>query len=126
MLGCSRLLTLAQRIDPHRADVYAARFAERITPDTQAFAYAVLLASAYPALAATLEASPEIVETISAEGHQVTRDQPGLRRGCGQGSVTTEIRITSFANCVVLLLKRGSGLRCASFCRRRSEVPMST
>ncbi len=78
MLCCSRLLTLAQRIDRHRADVYAARFSERLTPDTNAFAYAVLLASAYPALGATLEASPEFVQTIAAEGHQVARDHAGL------------------------------------------------
>lgn len=78
MVGCSRLLTLARRIDPHRADVYATRFAERIAPGSQAFAYAVLLASAYPALSAMIEAAPEIVETISAEGHQVARDHASL------------------------------------------------
>lgn len=78
MVGCPRLLTLARRIDPHRADVYADRFSQRIVPDTQAFAFAVLVASAHPALAAVIEASPEIVRTISADGHQVARDHASL------------------------------------------------
>lgn len=78
MPGPSRLLTLAQRIDPQRADVYAARMAERIATDTPAYAYAVLLATAYPALTATIESSPEIVETIAIEGHRFTRDHAGL------------------------------------------------
>lgn len=78
MPGRSRLLTLATRIDPQRADVYVARMAERIAPDSPAFAYAVLLACAYPALTGMIESSPEIVETIAAEGHQVARDHAGL------------------------------------------------
>lgn len=74
----SRLLALAQRIDRQRAEIHAARFAERIAPGTQAFACAVLLASAYPALAPSIERSPEIVEAIAAEGHQAPRDRAGL------------------------------------------------
>lgn len=74
----SRLLTLAQRIDPHRAAVFSERLSERIHPETPAFAYAVLLASAYPALGSVVESCPEIVETISAEGHRIARDHAGL------------------------------------------------
>jgi glutamate-ammonia-ligase adenylyltransferase len=78
MPGRSRLVTFAHRIDPHRASVYSARMAERFDPNSPAFAYAVLLSSAYPALTATIESSPEIVATIAAEGHQGTRDHAGL------------------------------------------------
>ncbi|MRG91529.1 bifunctional [glutamate--ammonia ligase]-adenylyl-L-tyrosine phosphorylase/[glutamate--ammonia-ligase] adenylyltransferase [Polyangium spumosum] len=79
MLRRSRLQALAQRIDRRRAEIYAARFAEQLEPGTVGFLLAVLLASAYPALAPALEASPEIVVTIAAEGHQAARDHAGLR-----------------------------------------------
>ncbi|MDI1481269.1 bifunctional [glutamate--ammonia ligase]-adenylyl-L-tyrosine phosphorylase/[glutamate--ammonia-ligase] adenylyltransferase [Polyangium sp. y55x31] len=78
MLRRSRLHALAQRIDRRRAEIYAARFAERLESGSVEFALAVLLASAYPGLAPALEASPEIVVTIAAEGHQAARDHAGL------------------------------------------------
>ncbi|HRI71542.1 MAG TPA: bifunctional [glutamate--ammonia ligase]-adenylyl-L-tyrosine phosphorylase/[glutamate--ammonia-ligase] adenylyltransferase, partial [Polyangium sp.] len=78
MPGRSRLLALAQRIDPQRAAVYTTRLAERMDPHAPGFAYAVLLASAYPALTAAIESSPEIVETIITEGHRTSRDHAGL------------------------------------------------
>jgi len=77
----SRLLALAQRIDRRRAETYASRFAERLgsaDAENHAFAFGVLLASAYPALAPVLEATPEIASSIAAEGHEVARDRAGL------------------------------------------------
>ena len=78
MPTASRLLTLAQRIDPHRAAVFSERLCEKIDAKSAAFAYAVLLASAYPALAGVIESSPEIVETIVTDGHRIARDHAGL------------------------------------------------
>ncbi|UQA55213.1 bifunctional [glutamate--ammonia ligase]-adenylyl-L-tyrosine phosphorylase/[glutamate--ammonia-ligase] adenylyltransferase [Polyangium aurulentum] len=86
----SRIPALAHRIDRRRAEAFATRFSQRLVPGSQAYELAVLIASAYPALAGTLEAAPEIIETIAAEGHQAARDRSGLmarlRARIGEGA----------------------------------------
>jgi glutamate-ammonia-ligase adenylyltransferase len=74
----SRIHALAHRIDRKRAELFEARFADRLPAGSQAHGFAVLLASAYPALAGTLEVSPDIAATIAAEGHQTARDRANL------------------------------------------------
>jgi glutamate-ammonia-ligase adenylyltransferase len=79
----SRLIALAQGIDPERAGIYAARFTPALQRGTNAHGLATLLASAYPALAPVLEATPEIARRLAAEGYLTARDRPVLRMRLG-------------------------------------------
>ncbi|MEO7328599.1 MAG: bifunctional [glutamate--ammonia ligase]-adenylyl-L-tyrosine phosphorylase/[glutamate--ammonia-ligase] adenylyltransferase, partial [Minicystis sp.] len=79
----SRLLALAQGIDPERAGIYGARFASALPWGTNAHGLATLLAAAYPALAPVLEATPDIVKRLAAEGYLTERDRPVLRARLG-------------------------------------------
>lgn len=71
----SRLLGIANAIDEQRAKECGARLAPLLRPGTPAFALAVLLSAAYPALFAVMEANPEIAERLAAEGHLTARDR---------------------------------------------------
>ncbi|MFO0755552.1 MAG: bifunctional [glutamate--ammonia ligase]-adenylyl-L-tyrosine phosphorylase/[glutamate--ammonia-ligase] adenylyltransferase [Byssovorax sp.] len=79
----SRLLPLAQGIDPDRSAIYAARFASSLTRGTNAHGVATLLGAAYPALAPVLEATPDIARRLAADGFATARDRPILRRRLG-------------------------------------------
>src|SRR5205823_1798883 len=91
----SRLMALGQGIDPERAALYAARFAPAFPRETNAHGLATLLASAYPALGPALEAAPDIVRRIAAEGYLVARDVPVLRSRLGArvGDLTEPDRV---------------------------------
>lgn len=69
----SRFLTLAQTIDPERAALCAARFAQALPRSSHAHGLATLLGAAYPALAAPLEASPDIARRLAEEGFRAAR-----------------------------------------------------
>ncbi len=71
MLQVSRLLEIARAIDEQRVNSCAARLSPRLRPETQAFAIAVLLTAAYPALGVVIEANPDIAERLAAEGAAV-------------------------------------------------------
>ncbi len=79
----SRLLALAQGIDPERSSLYAARFVSALPRGTNGHGLATLLASAYPALAPVLEATPDIARRLAAEGYLTERDRPVLRTRLG-------------------------------------------
>lgn len=70
----SKLLALAQTIDPERAAVCAARFAEVFPKGGPPHALATLLGSAYPALGPVLEGSPDIAARLGDEGYRSARD----------------------------------------------------
>jgi glutamate-ammonia-ligase adenylyltransferase len=69
----SRFLTLAQTIDPERAAMCAARFAQALARSSNAHGLATLLGAAYPALASPLEASPDIAKRLAEEGFRAAR-----------------------------------------------------
>ena len=69
----SRFLTLAQTIDPERAALCAARFAQALPKSSNAHGLATLLGAAYPALASPLEASPDIARRLAEEGFRAAR-----------------------------------------------------
>ncbi|APR80376.1 Glutamate-ammonia-ligase adenylyltransferase [Minicystis rosea] len=70
----SKLLVLAQTIDPERAAVCAARMARVLPKGATAHALATLLGTAYPALSSMLEGSPDIAVRLADEGHTSSRD----------------------------------------------------
>ena len=69
----SRFLTLAQTIDPERAAMCAARFAQVLPKGSSAHGLATLLGAAYPALVSPLEASPEIARRLAEDGFRAAR-----------------------------------------------------
>lgn len=79
----TRIAALAQSIDPERATAAAARLAPALTRGSTAHAVAVLLSAAYPALAPTLEASPEIARALVDDGTLAARDRGGLAMRIG-------------------------------------------
>lgn len=74
--GRSPLATLARAIDAGGADAWAQRFTPALSGS--ALQLAVLLATAYPALGAALEAAPDDARTLAREGHRATRDRATL------------------------------------------------
>ena len=89
-------LGFAHAIDERRAREYTARLEGRLRAGTPALAIAVLLAAAYPALGAAIEANPEIAERLAAEGYQAARDRgiylARLRARIGDASDTALVR----------------------------------
>src|SRR5688572_17379650 len=69
------LLALARSIDPGRAEVYALRLGPFFPAGSDALEIAILLSSAYPALAPAIEASPAVVKAIAAEGYHAARSR---------------------------------------------------
>jgi glutamate-ammonia-ligase adenylyltransferase len=68
-----RLLALAQTIDPERAPACAARFAQALPKGSAAHGIATLLATAYPAIGASLEAAPDVARRLDEEGFRAAR-----------------------------------------------------
>jgi glutamate-ammonia-ligase adenylyltransferase len=79
----TRIAALAQSIDPERASAASARLAPALTRGSTAHSVAVLLSAAYPALAPTLEASPEIARALVDDGTLAARDRNGLAMRIG-------------------------------------------
>ena len=79
----TRIAALAQSIDPERATAASARLAPGLPRGSTAHAVAVLLSAAYPALAPTLEASPEIARALVDDGTLAARDRAGLAMRIG-------------------------------------------
>ncbi|MEP7125615.1 MAG: bifunctional [glutamate--ammonia ligase]-adenylyl-L-tyrosine phosphorylase/[glutamate--ammonia-ligase] adenylyltransferase, partial [Byssovorax sp.] len=79
----TRIAALAQSIDPERATAAAARLSPALQRGSTAHAVAVLLSAAYPALAPTLEASPEIARALVDDGTLAARDSTGLAMRIG-------------------------------------------
>lgn len=77
----SSILALAQAIDPERAALASARFASSsaLPRASAGFAIAILLWTAYPALAPAIEASPGIARWLAADAHVAARDRATLR-----------------------------------------------
>lgn len=71
-------LALARSIDPERAARYAARLEGALPKGSDALGIAILLATAYPALAPAIEASPAAPMTIAAEGLHAERGRNDL------------------------------------------------
>lgn len=97
------LLTLARSIDPHRAEVFAGRLAGALPPGSEAAEIGILLATAYPALAVAIEASPGLVKAIAAEGYhaprsraeQITKLRARIPDFSDTASVLRELRVTA-------------------------------
>ncbi|WP_438035538.1 bifunctional [glutamate--ammonia ligase]-adenylyl-L-tyrosine phosphorylase/[glutamate--ammonia-ligase] adenylyltransferase [Sorangium sp. So ce204] len=96
MQQVSRLLEIASAIDEQRVKDRAERLSSRLRPGTMAFAIAALLTAAYPAIGAIIEANPDIVERLAAEGHQTARDRATylarIRSRIGDVSDTDRVR----------------------------------
>jgi glutamate-ammonia-ligase adenylyltransferase len=73
-----RLHALACAIDAPRARDFEARLAPSLGAGTDALALAALLAAAYPALGAAIEAWPDLARRLAAEGWRAPRDRAGL------------------------------------------------
>lgn len=76
----SKILTLAKAIDGARFEALEPRLAaiDVLASKEQALAVAVLLATAYPALAHAIEAAPEVVRSLVEEGWASPRDRASL------------------------------------------------
>jgi [glutamine synthetase] adenylyltransferase / [glutamine synthetase]-adenylyl-L-tyrosine phosphorylase len=76
----SSILALAQAIDPERAALASARLSmDGALPRASAgFAIAILLWTAYPALAPMIEVSPGIARWLAADAHVAARDRATL------------------------------------------------
>jgi glutamate-ammonia-ligase adenylyltransferase len=98
MPSCAQLLALAERIDPARARVQAARIGEAAAEGSYAYGAAVLLSTAYPALTTMLEADPRLAPSPhSVMGERraelATLDDDALKRALRRYAHAERMRI---------------------------------
>ena len=106
----SKLLALAQTIDPERATSAATRFADPLHRGSAAHALGTLLGAAYPAVGSVLESEPQIAARLAEEGYRSARhradftsrifarihdlgDEDGVRRELRRAARDERIRI---------------------------------
>lgn len=71
-------LAIARSIDPARCEAYISRLRGALPQGSDALGASVLLATAYPALAPVIEASPEVLREIAASGLHAERSAADL------------------------------------------------
>lgn len=104
------ILERARFIDAARSKLYEERLSSALRPRSEAWAAAVLLCTAYPAFAVSIESSPGVVITLVTEGYQSARsraeylerlraricdisDAPRVLRELRRGALFEKIRI---------------------------------